>query len=152
MINGPYGVLLICQDVPAAKAAFLGCFEKTSEASGKDMQTFDTQVSEAEFLNDVNAQEDGQTEETENAVNAEYDPAAVLQAWKKGDMSALSDRNRQILEAAQKVIAQEIKESMNEYEKELAIHDWITGWCRFDYGVFGRSSSDGFTDGINTPY
>ena len=39
-----------------------------------------------------------------------------------------------------------------DYEKELAIHDWITDWSSFDYSVFGRSASDGFTSGSDTPY
>ena len=39
-----------------------------------------------------------------------------------------------------------------DYEKELAIHDWITDWSSFGYSVFGRSASDGFTAGSDTPY
>lgn len=41
---------------------------------------------------------------------------------------------------------------MSDYEKELAIHDWITGWSSFDYSVFGRCSDDGFESGSDTPY
>lgn len=81
-----------------------------------------------------------------------YDEEAILQAWRTGDDSSLSEGNRSILDAAKEVIASEIDESMSDYEKELAIHDYITGWSRFDYSVFGRSQSDGFTDGSDTPY
>lgn len=85
---------------------------------------------------------------TEDSYNAE----AVLQAWRTGDDSSLSEIDRSILVAAKDVIASEIDDTMSDYEKELAIHDFITGWSNFDYGVFGRSSEDGFTDGSNTPY
>ena len=81
-----------------------------------------------------------------------YDAEAVLQAYRSGDSSALSEMNRSILDAAKGVIASEISDDMSDYEKELAIHDFITGWSRFDYSVFGRSASDGFTDGSDTPY
>lgn len=96
---------------------------------------------------------DSQKSESEdfNAENGSYDSSAVLQAWKSGDDSALSDRDRQILNTAKDVIGKEIKDGMNDYEKELAIHDFITDCSKFDYSVFGRSS-DGFTDGSDTPY
>lgn len=85
---------------------------------------------------------------TEDSYNAE----AVLQAYRSGDASSLSEINRSILNAAKDVVESEINDDMSDYEKELAIHDYITGWSRFDYSVFGRSGTDGFTDGSDTPY
>lgn len=87
-------------------------------------------------------------ESTDDAYHSE----AILQAWKSGDDSSLSEMNRRILDAAKDVIGQEIDDSMTDYEKELAIHDWITGWSSFDSSVFGRSSEDGFKPGSDTPY
>lgn len=129
-VNGRYVALLICPQPQAAKAAFLGCFEKSTENS------------------------DNREEELSEAAGAEekYDAEAVLQAWRSGDDSFLSEENRTILDAAKEVIAAEIDDNMNDYEKEIAIHDFITGWSTFDYSVFGRSSEDGFADGSDTPY
>ena len=137
-VNGKYIALLICEDTSAAKMAFLNCFGENGNTT-----------SQAGTISNSDSQED--KTESYNPANNSYDATAVLQAWKSGDDSALSDRNRQILDAAKGVIEQEIKDGMNDYEKELAIHDWITDWSRFDYSVFGRSS-DGFTDGSDTPY
>lgn len=81
-----------------------------------------------------------------------YNSDAILEAWKTKDTSSLSKLNLSILNAAEDVIKKEIKADMSDYEKELAIHDWITGWSSFDYSVFGRSSSDGFKEGSDTPY
>lgn len=86
------------------------------------------------------------------AISNSYNEQAVLQAWSSGDDSDLSEINRSILEAAREVIDSEIDDSMSDYEKELAIHDFITGWSRFDYSIFGRSGGDGFADGSDTPY
>ena len=79
-----------------------------------------------------------------------YNEDAVLSAFRTGNISSLSETNRKILEAAKKVIASTITNNMTDYEKELAIHDYITHWSRFDYSVFNRSSQ--ITDGSDTPY
>ena len=81
-----------------------------------------------------------------------YDAEAILQAWRSGDASSLSEMNRSILDAAKAVLESKIDDDMSDYEKELAIHDFITGWSSFDYSVFGRFSADGFTEGSDTPY
>lgn len=75
-----------------------------------------------------------------------------MQAYRSGEESILLEINRSILDAAKDVITSEITDDMSDYEKELAIHDYITGWSSFDYGVFGRSGSDELADGSNTPY
>ena len=80
-----------------------------------------------------------------------YDRNSVLNAWQTGNESALSDLNKQILKAAENVISEEIKNGMSSYEKELAIHDWITHNCRFDYGVFDRGSA-GYANNSDNPY
>lgn len=81
-----------------------------------------------------------------------YNAGAVLKAYRSGDESSLSEVNRSILDAAKDVIASEINDNMSDYEKELAIHDYITGWSSFDYSIFGRSSPEGFAEGSDTPY
>ena len=75
-----------------------------------------------------------------------------MEAWRLKDDSSLSEVNKKILDAAKKVIASEIDDSMSAYEKELAIHDFITDWSRFDFSVFGRSGAEGFAEGSDTPY
>lgn len=139
-VNGRYIALLICEDTSAARMAFLSCFDGNTNSSGDH----DDKISIA----------DGITEkETEAGPTKDgYDSAAVLRAWESGDDSSLSEMNRRILEAARDVVSQEIDDSMSDNEKELAIHDWITGWSSFDYSVFGRSSTNGFEAGSDTPF
>lgn len=138
-VNGKYAALLICGDTPAAEAAFLNCFGENSVSP-----------SQAESVTDPG----GQTllPETAPPENGSYDPAAVLQAWRSGDDTALSDRNRQILNAAKDVIASEIKESMDDYEKELAVHDWITGHSGFSMSAFSRAPGSEEKSDTDTPY
>lgn len=78
--------------------------------------------------------------------------SAVLQAWRSEDDSTLSEINRSILTAAKDVIEQEIKGSMSDYEKELAIHDWITLNSEFNMSTFSRAPGSGEESDSDTPY
>lgn len=120
---GRYAALLICPELESARSAFLGCFGETGKTEG--------------------ARPAG----GEDA----YDPDAVLSSWKSGDDSPLSERNRGILQAAASVIGREITDGMSEYEKELAIHDWMTGWSSFDMSAFSHAPGSGGSDSDN-PY
>ena len=63
----------------------------------------------------------------------------------------MSELNRSILEAAQDVLATEINEGMSDYEKELAVHDWITEHSGFSMSAFGRGPGSEQNDS-DTPY
>lgn len=148
-VNGRYIALLICPDPQTAEKAFLGCFGENAESGGASEEDgrSDTKESAAAAVSSESEKPE-LSAEMENS----YDAEAVLQAYRSGDSSTLSEMNRSILDAAKDVIASEISDDMSDYEKELAIHDFITGWSRFDYSVFGRSAADGFADGSDTPY
>lgn len=137
--EGRYVTLLICPDPSAAKAAFLGCFGETGSRLSMERSVPEPVTK---------TKESAPEKESHDA----YDSDAVLQAWTTGDESSLSEINARILHAAKDVIDQEIDDKMSDFEKELAIHDWITNWSSFDYSVFGRSASDGVKEGSDTPY
>lgn len=145
-VNGCYLSLFICPDTAAAKTAFDGCFENNAGSTSKESPA-DNSLAEHTGSENLTPESTAAPNETENT----YDSAAVLQAWRSGDDSSLSELNKRILDAAKDIIQQEITDDMSDYEKELAIHDWITNWSGFDYSVFGRSS-DGFRFGSDTPY
>ena len=144
--NGRYIALCICPEPQTAEKAFSGCFGKNVTSSGNNAGTEGQSSKTSNEANGVSTS--SPKTETENTYHAE----AVLQAYQSGDDSSLSEMDRSILEAAKAVIESKISDDMSDYEKELSIHDYITSWSRFDYSVFGRSSTDGFTDGSDTPY
>lgn len=154
--NGRYIALLICPDPQSAKEAFLDCFGKAAGSGGVN-----TGSSESDAVAEVKSGEEENTDTVSSSeaktpeVSAEdensYDAEAILQSYRSGDSSSLSEMNRSILDAAKDVIAEKISDDMSDYEKELAIHDYITGWSEFDYGVFGRSA-DNIADVSETPY
>ena len=138
VVNGRYIALMVCPEPQKAKEAFLDCFGKRGGGSGN------SEIS-------VSSSETEELPETIGAIDS-YNAEAVLQAWRSGGDSSLSEINRSILHVAMDVIESEIDDNMSDYEKELAIHDFITGWSNFDYSVFDRSYVDGFSDGSDTPY
>ena len=80
-----------------------------------------------------------------------YNSAAILKAWSSGDASALGEVNLTIYNAAKDVIDQNITSSMSDYEKELAIHDWITGWSSFSMSVFSHAPGGEEEYSVNIP-
>lgn len=148
--NGRYIALLICPEPQTAKDAFFSCFGRDAESGegGTGCETDQKDIGENDAAAPLSEAEQSASDGSDNG----YDAEAVLQAYRSGDDSSLSEINRSILDAAKRVIEARIDGTMSDYEKELAIHDFITSWSGFDYGVFGRSSADGFTDGSDTPY
>lgn len=136
--NGNYATLLICSDTAAAKAAFFGCFGEAGSMSPETVQTAGDNTAE-------------QAGSPSGGADNSYNSDAVLQAWASGDTSSLSERDLAILNAAKDVIDQKIDSSMSDYEKELAIHDWLTGWSSFNMNAFSRGpGSEGWD--TDTPY
>lgn len=66
------------------------------------------------------------------AVSDEYDREAVLSAWRSGDSSGLGEKSRMVFDAASAALAQVITQDMTDYQRELAVHDYITGHGRYD--------------------
>lgn len=75
----------------------------------------------------------------------------IAQSYLKNDESLLkSDADRETLELAKKALDECITEGMTDYEKELAIHDWICNSIKFDETSLAPiTNTDLFAD---TPY
>ena len=136
--KGQYVALLLCPDTALAKTAFLNCFEKSERAP----------VEGSASKSGSQPWEAAEPAGTDHSYCAD----AVLQAWESGDTSSLSEIDLSILNAAKEVIDQEISEGMSEYEKELAIHDWITNRSSFDMSAFSHAPGSGAAKDSDTPY
>lgn len=78
------------------------------------------------------AQEAAPPPETSSPAPDEYDHDAVLSAWRSGDSDRLGEKNRMVLDAAFAILAGTITQDMTDYQRELAIHDYITAHGRYD--------------------
>ena len=62
-----------------------------------------------------------------------YDRQRLLEAWASGDwQTGLAERDRVILQTCADLLAELITGEMTDYEKELAIHDWMLDWGSYD--------------------
>ena len=68
-----------------------------------------------------------------------YDPDAILKAWRSGEELNLSAKNQYILSTCKDIITSIIRDDMSDYDKELAIHDWIIDWAEYDPEALSNS-------------
>ena len=90
------------------------------------------QVMEAEGLGT------GETKEDDVAIMGEYwirSTLPISDAYKSGDDSKLDSKEKETLEMASAVLDEIITEDMTDYEKELAVYEWMTKSLQYDTGV-----------------
>lgn len=63
-----------------------------------------------------------------------FNTKPIVDAYKNGDSSRLSELEKTILERARQIIDEQTTPDMTDYEKELAIHDHLTLICEYDMG------------------
>ena len=61
-----------------------------------------------------------------------YDTAPVVEAYRTGDSSSLSEMDAAVLEACKQVLDQCVTDEMTPGQKELAIHDWMIDHTAYD--------------------
>ena len=94
----------------------------------------ETQASETEAPQTTEAAQEsqsGQTDPPEQEDSWSYQEERLLNAWNLGDWSDLSAEDQAILDVCAEVIASVAPDGLSDYEKELAIHDWMI--ARGDY-------------------
>ena len=80
-----------------------------------------------------------------------YDDTEVVEAYKTGDSSKLTDeKDKFILEEATKIIKENIKDKMTDYEKEKAIYDVVFSYSHYDEGNLAAIPHT--ADYSHTPY
>ncbi len=79
------------------------------------------------------------------AVRAEFKPGLLaLHAIQSGDASALTDEARFVAEQAQAVVAEIIRPGMSDWDKELAIHDYVVNHCQYTLDILAPHSGDAY--------
>lgn len=58
----------------------------------------------------------------------------ISDAYLSGDDSKLSDKDKETLKMASDIIDKIIKDGMSDYEKELAVYEWLTMYTSQDEG------------------
>lgn len=80
-----------------------------------------------------------------------YDTAAIRAAYASGDASGLSEKDAAILSRCRGVLEECVTPDMSDFEKELALHDWLVEHCTYDQSVHDHHTPKGQPDNTN-PY
>ena len=138
--DGNYVALLICEDPQKAESDFQMCFSQNPPALPSVISSAQIEASgitetsgvtaDTKDIPDIATAIEAETSETSAA--DVYSPSAVIAAWQSGDSSSLSKKNLSILNACKDTISSVITDNMDDFEKELAIHDWIINWASYD--------------------
>ena len=61
-----------------------------------------------------------------------YDTGPVVEAYRTGEESGLTEEYRAILGVCRQAIDEAITPDMTPFEQELAVHDWLVDWADYD--------------------
>ena len=70
--------------------------------------------------------------EPEPEASWSYDEGRLLEAWTAGDWSGLHEKDRAILDRCREVLDTVVPAGGSEYDRELAVHDWMVEWASYD--------------------
>ncbi len=71
-----------------------------------------------------------------------YDDTAVVEAYKTGDNSKLSEEDLYVLNKATEIIDDIITDGMTDYEKELAVYEWQVKYVNYNEEAFAAIPDD----------
>ena len=82
-----------------------------------------------------------------------YDDTAVVEAYKSGDDSKLTDdKDKYILKELKKAVGEIIKDGMSEYDKEKSVYDYVFSQTHFNDDSLVAISDDSEDDESYNPY
>ena len=70
-----------------------------------------------------------------------FDSTAILSAWRTGDDSGLSKKDKAVLDAAKRVFEECVTPEMSDYDKELALYTWLTGNVTYDQSHYEKKGA-----------
>ncbi len=79
-----------------------------------------------------------------------YDKDRLVSAWSAGDWSKLHQRDREILDICNDVIAP--LSGLSAYDQELAVHDWMIAWGSYDSDTLSHGQSAEPNPDHDNPY
>ena len=94
---------------------------------------------QGKLLNSTLNKNGGETTEDGVIIADEYEIKStknISDAYKSGDRSDLSDKDKETLDMASKILDEIIDKDMSDYEKELAVYDWMTANLDHDTGSY----------------
>lgn len=130
--QGAYAALMVCDRMQEAAETFSSCFQAGTPPTPKVLPTPQAKNEDGSYsfvppnLDDMTL----------------FDIGPLLEAYRSGDRSALSRKDQETLEVVDILLEQVIHTDMSDYEKELAIHDYIVDNAGYDMGLYDEGNPD----------
>ena len=105
-------------------AAFVSCSDNEKPADSYDVYD----------ISDGGSQPDTDSSESADDKPDMFDVSPIVEAYRSGDSSKLSQLEKDILDKAANVLDEIITDDMDDYAKELAVHDYLIINCTYDEG------------------
>lgn len=152
IVNGRFAAIFILPDPEAAEQSFLSCFTEDVPDADTDKYLLPPPDDETEESGRTESSADTEKEpETDGTDGADvYDHDAVYEAYKSGDPSTLTGKNRVVYYICSSVLDSLRFDGMTDYDMELAVHDWIIGHAEYDVNFIG--DYDNAPEDDSTPY
>lgn len=134
LIRGQCVALIVCNEPEIAKSNFETCFGDGFNARG-------IPVSLGPDPEDYRP--DGRLIYTDPKTDdmTHFDSTAILSAWRSGNQSNLSKKEKQVLEAAAAVLTEWTSSDMSDYEKEWAVYVWLTTHVAYDDSKYEKRAT-----------
>lgn len=134
LVRGEFAAVLICREPDAAAAAFGSCFGPDApEPMALGGFVVPPPTAGPEPTQPPSEATPPSSEPTESLpASDEYDHDAVVAAWESGDASGLTPKNLEVLNACQRILGEIAAPGMTDYEKELAVNDWMVRYAQYD--------------------
>lgn len=132
--TGSYVGLFVCPEPQEAAAVFSDAFLGRLDAAADSAAAA---VPARSPLPDTDAQSEdpGLVPGTEKTSPAAFSREAVVDAWNAGSPESLTGQSRAVYDRAQRILSSIVRPDMSDYEKEVAVHDYLTGNIEYDPDV-----------------
>ena len=124
---GPYLALVICADPDSARSAFAACLGGADAESPDPIQATGSPLPSAKTEGRVPFVPPGADD------MSLYDTSAILDAYRSGDESALSEKDAATLAAAREVLAAAVFPDATELEVERRVYAWLCTYVGYDW-------------------
>lgn len=127
--NGSWIGLFVCPEPEAAQAAFEAAF------TDKDFVAADSLATAPPAKTAPPAESAPAEQLVPGDETGRYDHDAVVSAYRQGNPDGLDPVSRAVYDTAENILNEIIEPGMSEFDKELAVHDYITSHVSYDEAV-----------------
>ncbi len=144
--KGEFIAMIICDNPEKGEELFIECFSENPPEIPSEIDFI-----QADIEKEIEVIEEVEEIEKNTVQSEEYSRDDVMYAWETGDSSNLNEKNKAVYDITSEFI-NSFSDDMTEYEKELAIHDFIVTQTQYDSSAIGADENTVTSPDNDNPY